>query len=106
MKRAGFQKFLKKSQDVLEEIWGDEINLGGTLYPCAIASRRLGGTMGQGGNIKEGFLNLRIRKSVLPTKPEDGVTFFIHEGRRWRVDEVKDQSVDDVWALSCIPDSE
>lgn len=106
MKRDAFRKFLVKSQAQLEELWGDEVTIGGTVYTCAVATRRQGGTMGVGGDIAEGFLNLRIRKSVLPNPPEDGLTVLIHQGRKWRVDEVKDQSAEAVWALSCIPASE
>lgn len=106
MKRASFEKFLKKSQAALEELWGDEVIIGGIAYPCAVGTRRLGGTMGNGGDIAEGFLNLRIKKSALPEKPKDGVTVLIHDGLRWRVDEVKSGSADAAWALSCIPASE
>lgn len=62
--------------------------------------------MGLGGDIKEGFLNIRIRKSVLPVPPEDGETVLKYAGRRWRVDEVKDQAAESVWALACIPADE
>ena len=91
---------------MVEVLWGDEIVIAGLVYPCAVGTRRLGGTMGVGGDVVEGFLNLRIRKVVLPVKPQDGVTVLSHKGRRWRVDEVKDQSVEGVWCLSCIPASE
>ncbi len=91
---------------MIEELWGDEIVIDGLVYACAVGTRRLGGTMGIGGDIAEGFLNLRIRKGVLPAKPKDGETVLIHEGREWRVDEVKDQSTEGVWVLSCIPASE
>lgn len=105
MKRAGFEKYLKKSAGVIEDLWEDEIEIDGIAYPCAIGIRRTGGAMGIG-NIVEGFLNLRIRASVLPSKPAEGETTFLHDGKTWRVDEVKDTNTEGVWALSCIPASE
>jgi len=106
VKRSGFEKFLQKSQVAIEELWGDKIEIDGILYACAVGTRRQGGTMGTGGDIPEGFLTVRIRKSLLPVKPEDGKTVLVYDGAIWRVDEVKDQGTDGVWSLSCIPASE
>lgn len=106
MKRAGFKRLITKAQDVLEEIWGDEVEVNGKLYPAAVSAMGQGGTMGLGGDIPEGAIAVRIQKKHLTEKPRHGRTVLKYDGKRWRVDEVRGHKVDPVWFLRCIPADE
>lgn len=106
MTRKGFRRFLGRAQGVLEELWGDEVEIGGVMYPAAVSAVAAGGTMGLGGDVPEGAIAVRVRKVHLAGKPEHGKTVVVYGGRRWRVDEVRGHGVDGAWFLRCIPADE
>ena len=105
MTSTGLARFLKSSSNLIEELWGDEVNIMGHtgMVPCSVSRSAVGGALSLGGDIPEAILKLRIKKANLPERPEHGKTLLTFEGRKWRVDEVQDSTKDEAWAVTCIP---
>lgn len=97
------REFDEVAAEAGEATWPGEVVMGGVTYECAVVPPREPDALGMGGDEPMDVeLVVRIRKTVLSTRPEKHVALTWNR-RRWKVRTVKGGEGDAAWCLSCEP---
>lgn len=109
LKREKMRGFLKRSQEVLEELWPAIVKAGGESYQAAAGEVRTRSEYVPGGELKSREVSIRIRKDLL-TSPFPIGTLITHEanGRKedFRVVERVEGGSEVAWFFRCVSPEE
>jgi len=72
MKRGSMQKFLRRTQEVLQELWPCSIEINGEEFDGACTGKRGVESVEAGGAEEEFSITVRVDKSVMPNRPKVG----------------------------------
>lgn len=99
MTRRGHQKFMERTQTVLEELWPETVIYDGNPYAAACPGRRGLQALQDGGLEESGDLTVRISKDILPVRPEEGKR-LIYKDKDFQVSQVLGDQ-EPAWTLRC-----
>ena len=119
MTRLGLTKFLNKTQETLECLWECEIQFpGGDVLLASRVGDRRSGSLEEGGFVDEVDLVFKLKKSLYPAMPKEGVLVKIrdtaanaadHGGSvdwvTYRIERVF-RGLEPTWTVGCMDPSE
>jgi hypothetical protein len=111
MNAAAIKAFGEKSAAAGEGLWGASVRIdGGEPIDAAVTDPRGIPSLVPGGEIEQGELMVRVRKTLLPERPALHLKL---EWKRpdetgwrekvWQIEEVTGNECDAVWLLKCQP---
>lgn len=95
----GRGEFLLAAQIVLESLYPATLVVGGTSYPCARGGDEWELERQRGGFDDESEARVRVRTSLMPTRPEKNTAATL-DGRNFVIDDVARATGDVAWAIT------
>lgn len=103
MNAAALHKFGQRAAATGESLWPGDVTFAGNpvIYRCEVKEPKLLGLLEDGGEVEEGTLVVRLRKSLHPEMPARD-TVLTYRSKAWRIETVMgEEDACAVWTLTC-----